>query len=478
VSRPAERLNDSVPSAVRAPDLPRGFSARNRVGAAVAAAVAVTVVIVAVPHLRFAYENATLKIACETAASLGAALAAFLVVGRSRLRPRLDDELLAYGLGLLAVADLLLVLLPSRVATPTTLRLVTWAPLGCQLVATVLLASAARPNRPGRRIRRSSLALVTLVAVAAVVALALLLSVPADTARSIPIASAAKPQLQREPLVAAVQLGIAALLLTACVGFTMRADRDDDRFASWVALGCGLTAVARLNLALFPSLFSRWLYTGDVIRLAGYGCWLLGSAFEIASYWRALASSAVTEERRRVARELHDGLAQELAFLTSELRSWPPTPQQFVAASAAERALEESRRAIAALSDSDVPLDEALRRTVEDIALRHHARGSAVTEVEQPLATGAVEQVLRIAREASLNACRHGRAREVRVSLRELDRGYRLVIDDDGDGFDTRASRPDGFGLGFMRERAELLGGNLQIESTPGCGARVTVEWR
>jgi signal transduction histidine kinase len=160
------------------------------------------------------------------------------------------------------------------------------------------------------------------------------------------------------------------------------------------------------------------------------------------------------------------------------LRSWPPTPQQFVAASAAERALEESRRAIAALSDSDVPLDEALRRTVEDIALRHHARGSAVTEVEQPLATGAVEQVLRIAREASLNACRHGRAREVRVSLRELDRGYRLVIDDDGDGFDTRASRPDGFGLGFMRERAELLGGNLQIESTPGCGARVTVEWR
>jgi signal transduction histidine kinase len=270
---------------------------------------------------------------------------------------------------------------------------------------------------------------------------------------------------------------IAALLFAACIGFTIRADRDRDRFAYWVALGCGITAVARLNLALFPSLFSRWLYTGDVMRLAGYGCWLLGSAFEIASYWQTVASLAVVDERRRVARELHDGLAQELAFLTSELRSWPPTPRQFVAASAAERALEESRRAIAALSDSDVPLDEALRRTVEEIALRHRAHSVAVTDVASPLDSESVEQVLRIAREATVNACRHGAASEIRVSLLEVDHRFSLSVEDDGRGFDPDATDASGFGLGFMRQRAALLGGRLEIRSTRGTGATVTVTW-
>ena len=449
-----------------------------RVACTVAAAAAATVLIVAVPNLRFAYADSTLKIACETTAAFGAALAAFLVVGRSRLQ-HVDESLLASGLGLLAVADMLLVLLPSRVGShTTTLRVITWIPLGMQLLAAVLLCTAARDD--ARRARPLAPARVTGSIVAAlfvIIVAPLVFALPSDTARTISIASAAKPQLQREPFVAAVQLLIAVFLLGACIGFTRRADRDGDRFASWVALGCGLTAVARLNLALFPSLFSRWLYSGDIMRLAGYGCWLIGSAVEIASYWRSLAASAVIEERRRVARNLHDGLAQDLAYLNTELRSWPASERQNAAASAAERALGEARRAIAALSDSFVPFDEALRRTVEEIALRHGARAVVTTELETVPPPETIEQLLRIAREATVNAFRHGHAREVQVSISQVSSTRCLQVIDDGVGFDGDATSTRGFGLGFMRERAQVLGGELEVRSAPGRGCEIRLTW-
>ena len=124
-----------------------------------------------------------------------------------------------------------------------------------------------------------------------------------------------------------------------------------------------LAAFAHLNYLFFPSLYSDWVYTGDFLRLGFYLLILVGTGREIQTYWHRLAQVAVLEERRRMARELHDGLAQELAFVVAET-SGP-------ARAAGERALDESRRAIAALTRPvDEPLDVALVQAAEEVARR------------------------------------------------------------------------------------------------------------
>src|SRR5206468_181160 len=102
----------------------------------------------------------------------------------------------------------------------------------------------------------------------------------------------------------------------------------------------------------------------------------VGAAREIQLYQRAYANRRVLEERRRIARDLHDGLAQELAFIAATARgiadSDTANSRFRQLASAAERGLGESRRAIASLTDRhrDESFDAALVQTVEEVALR------------------------------------------------------------------------------------------------------------
>jgi len=85
------------------------------------------------------------------------------------------------------------------------------------------------------------------------------------------------------------------------------------------------------------------------------------------------------------------------------------------------------------------------------------------------------ENLLRILREAMTNAAKHGRSRQVHVRLEGTD-GVRLVVEDDGCGFDLHdASFSSGFGLLSMRERAESIGGHLSLDSAPARGTRVEV---
>jgi signal transduction histidine kinase len=222
-----------------------------------------------------------------------------------------------------------------------------------------------------------------------------------------------------------------------------------------------------------------WVYTGDFLRLAFYVVRAYGAAREIAASQAARAASARLEERRRIARDLHDGLAQELAFIVTRTRSMLPGASErdlLQLASAAERALDESRRAIAALTQPlDEPLDAAIAREAEDIAGRSGValRLELAEGPDVPPATR--EELLRIVREAITNAVRHGRAQTVTVCL-SRDPGLRLEVVDDGAGFDTQQPpRPDSFGLRGMRERAEALGGTLSVVSRPGAGTAVEV---
>jgi signal transduction histidine kinase len=257
------------------------------------------------------------------------------------------------------------------------------------------------------------------------------------------------------------------LFIAAALGFIQRGERDNDELMRWFAAGAALSAFARFNYFLFPSLYSDWVFTGDFLRLGFCLLLLAGAAREIGSYWRRLASMAILEERRRIARELHDGVAQELAYIVAESSG--------SLAAAAERALDESRRAIAALTRPvDEPLEVALVQAAEEVAGRvgvqlriDVGRGAQVSPDER-------EALIRIVREAITNAGRHGGAENVSVELSNGN-GTLLRIADDGSGFDTRHTRVGGFGLVSMRERTEALGGRFKLSSDAGEGTRIEV---
>jgi signal transduction histidine kinase len=247
----------------------------------------------------------------------------------------------------------------------------------------------------------------------------------------------------------------------------------------WFACGAVLAAFGRVNYALFPSRASQWVYTGDFFRLAFYLVLLAGAARAISEYQRALALAAAADERRRVARNLHDGLAHELLFILSTARAVAASGShdrvhQLV--SAAERALDESRRAIAVLARApDEDLDVAIAQAAEEVGGRLGMRVAFQLDAGVRVGAERQEELVRIVREAVTNAGRHGKASRVTVRLVD-DGGLRLRIVDDGVGFDARlASSADGFGLTSMRERARRLAGVLTIESAPGRGTVVEV---
>jgi signal transduction histidine kinase len=193
-----------------------------------------------------------------------------------------------------------------------------------------------------------------------------------------------------------------------------------------------------------------------------------------------VVAAASLEERRRLARDVHDGLAQEIAFIARNARllrekgAEPQLVERILAGIA--RAQEESRRVVGALAARvDEPLDQALAEAVREAAARYGA------SVDMELASGIAlaprerEAVVRIASEAAANAAQHSGAEVLRLYLERVEAGMRLRIVDDGAGFDDEQPR-SGFGLVTMRDRAEALGGKLRIDSRRGAGTKVELE--
>jgi signal transduction histidine kinase len=135
----------------------------------------------------------------------------------------------------------------------------------------------------------------------------------------------------------------------------------------------------------------------------------------------------------------------------------------------ARRALAEVRSAVQVVrADDRFDLPKALRQLADDSAASLTVEGTA-TGSAQVLTT-----LFRAAQESVTNAKRHANASAVQMRLTFTGKGARLDVTDDGRGFDPR-SGIDGFGLRGMRERAELVGGRLEVHSEPGTGTRVTV---
>jgi signal transduction histidine kinase len=165
----------------------------------------------------------------------------------------------------------------------------------------------------------------------------------------------------------------------------------------------------------------------------------------------------VRVERRRIARDLHDGVTQELIYIKRRAPHLAESDLGREIAAAAERARAESRQVIERLAGPPV---QSLEAVAEGCGIALELRGEELRP-----------ELERIAAEAIRNAGRHGRARTVQVHMN----GGRLRISDDGIGFDPR-QQTRGFGLTAMRERAEALGGVFRVSSRPGHGTEIEVE--
>lgn len=448
-----------------------------------AAAAAVTALVVAVPDLRLLVREPALHVLVETTAGLVAALVAYLLYGRFRQSRKLDDLLLVCSLGFLGVSNLLFSALPSALSPDEPLAVETWATIPAYLAAGALFAGAAfirdvrvRP-RTANRVLAGGALLLALIG-AATLALSAQLPAgaePAVAANGDPVAGPVG-----HPFVLAIQLLAVVIFAAVAVEFSRRAGRGDE-LMRWLAIASILAVFTRFNYFLYPTLYTRMISTGDLFRLLLHLVLLTGALREIDRYWRGLARAAVLEERQRIARDIHDGVAQELAFIS---RRVGPSTSALDAGSvaairaAAGRALDDSRLAIAALSRPAVePLDVVLAEAAEAVAGR---AGAALT---LDLAPGVEAEprvrdaLVRIISEAVANAANHSRADTIRVELSN-GRGLRLRIVDDGVGFDPDAVGAEAgvsFGLTSMRERAQALGADFVLESQPGEGTAVEV---
>ena len=198
----------------------------------------------------------------------------------------------------------------------------------------------------------------------------------------------------------------------------------------------------------------------------------------IFSQWRRTLR-AVYEERLRIARDLHDGLAQELAYIrmeASRMASADPGGRADRMALAAERALRESRCAIDALrSGAEESFTVEISELADELATREGARVSLHVDPTVRVDRADREALLRIMREAISNGVRHGHASELHLELTGGDT-IRMAVRDNGDGFVPGGPRRTGsFGLDSMQARAHAVGGDLTVQSAPGKGTLVEV---
>lgn len=468
-------------------------AARRLLTAAIGTAVLVTLLGALVQPIGAVPRTLGAHAAIETAVSLIGCLACFLLFARFRASCALSDLLLLAGILVLVLSNVLFGVAFAVVeGLPTESE--TWGHVAGRLLSVTVLAVAAfspalRLKSPG-----GTSALVFAGCAGAVGAIGVavdLLSpaLPTPVTGGDPAEVAAHPTLLVMNLLATVVFAVAAL------GLALRAIRTADELLAWISAAAVLAAFAYLNYAIFPTLYSSWVHVGDVLRAAFYIALLIGAVREIDLYRRKARVGAQLEERQRMARDIHDGLAQDLAFLAGRLRdltqaAWgrgDDVATLEMLSELAQRAFDEARAAIASFAGTNqAPLGEAVTRTAEEIASRHGGRASVRVELGLRVSDDVKAALIPIVREAVSNACRHGTGQSrragdsnrirsepvtVEVDLFASD-GLQLTIKDDGGGFVKE--RPGGLGLRSMRERTDELGGELSITSTSE-GTVVTV---
>lgn len=211
-------------------------------------------------------------------------------------------------------------------------------------------------------------------------------------------------------------------------------------------------------------------------------------SYDILRELTSRRETAREEERKRIARELHDELGQQLTALrmgasTLRLRFGPGNPELTEHVQKllqlADQTMHVVRQAVSSLRPA--ALDAGIAAGLEWL-VAEFTRGAkaeyrlSLPDENLPLDEAHAIAVFRIAQEALTNIARHARARRVFVSLGIVRSECLLEVSDDGCGFDPVASRKRSFGLAGMKERVLMLGGKIAIDSAPGKGTKIEVK--
>jgi len=425
------------------------------------------------PH--FGFDQAQANVSVDTIAALTATLAAFLLYSRVRQTRLLRDVVLSAALLILALGNIAFSVLPTlfgagpHVSSQTRID----AALAGAIVF-IIGSHLPRTTASPRLVAAAPAVAVVAVVLGAIVGE--LIGGPRDVTTSVD--NFGTGGFGDTPVLEGIT---AACFMIAALGLARRTTDEGDDLLRWFAVAAIFAAVSRFDFAIAASVTSPWAVAGNVFRLAFYSTLGIGAAREIHHYSVNAAKLATIEERRRVARDLHDGMAQELAFIASQARllgtDANPAKRAQLVSSAAQRALDESRRAIAALTrPMDEPLDVAIGQAAEDVARRLDVHLDFDADDQLVADDNTREALVRIVREAVSNAGRHSGASRVEVRLRRRD-GVLLRVEDDGSGFDSDAVKhhQGHLGLVSMRERAEACGGTFSIRSANACGTTVEV---
>lgn len=271
------------------------------------------------------------------------------------------------------------------------------------------------------------------------------------------------------------------LLIAAGAGFSAVRNRSSDPFYGWLTAASTIAAFVLAPPFVAPTMGAGYTEANDVLMLAVLLLLFIGAGREVILQQDRYAREAAGIERRRLARELHDGLTQELVFIASQgntlLKRTNDDANEGLRqiTNAAERAADEARQAILALTrQSASTTGEAARELAEELTYRVGLNLLLDVDPEIEMCSGASNQLFGIMREAIANAARHGKANTVSIRLQRED-GIVLEISDDGEGFEPAKIEKDrsGFGLVSMQERAHVLGGALQIRSSLGKGTKI-----
>ncbi|HEX4526280.1 MAG TPA: ATP-binding protein [Gaiellaceae bacterium] len=428
----------------------------------------------AYPSLRAPYALPELKLVLATVFMLAGGLVAVLTANRFAVEGRRYDLLLCCGFIVTSLTWLCFTIAPD-VAHALGHKTELWATIAGQLVGWGLIAAAPFAN--GRlQHRRAALGSGVFWSL---VALWLIWLISRSLDITLPSLNPA-----RDPTMPATLTGALAasglLHLLAVVGFSNRFYQRGEDLDYWLAFGATLMLFSSLHFMFTPLIYAGDVSQGDYLRLLAYGVLLVG-------VWRAIRHSefgrAVAEERARVAREIHDGLAQYLFAVSTHASMLEGGADPEVTLprlkEAALAAQQEARYAILALSSAAgrSPFDAALRRYVDFLT----ADGALEVELEidASISLGPDEQIelFRIVQEGLANARKHAGAKHAWVEIGQRASERFVTVRDDGSGFDFDDGGA-GQGLRNMRERATSIGGALTLRSTPGAGTALEVVLR
>jgi signal transduction histidine kinase len=429
---------------------------------------------VAYPTLRNSYELPHVRLVLDTAVMLAAGVVALLAGIRFSVDGRRLDLLLCGGFTAVAAATLAFAIVPVLGGQPLH-RTEAWAGIAGRLFAAILIAAAPFSKR--RTSKRGRALGEVLIAVTIVLALGWGIAHTAGDALP-PLSDVVTDD---PPLLLMGSLAALALLsLVAMVGFGLRFRSRRNDLDRWLCLAATLALFAQLHYVFTPLLSSQYVSQGDFLRLLSYSVLLVG-------VWRAIRFAefgrAVAEERARVAREIHDGLAQYLFAVSthaSMLESGADperTLKQLKEAAAA--AQQEARFAVLALSSAggSAPFDSALRRYVDFLTADGQLEVDLDIQDGIRLAPDEQIEVFRIVQEGLANARKHARARRAAVRIAEREGERFVTVVDDGAGFDEEEIAA-GQGLKNMRARAAAIGGGFRLDSRPGRGTALEVVLR